>query len=526
MQNLNRDAIGSSDWRIRSADAGWIAIAFLTPILVYLPVVLAEYGFSESWRLLAFYINGPAVRKLVLAEGRPLYALWGATVFGFLSGSIRALSVVRFMNLCTIGAAAVLISRILQKAGLRTIDATLVGIATMMLPSFQLFAGMAGIGNAPLAAVLACIAVLSVHRLAPGIGPARQRDPGISPAGASAVTTRSGLRSLIAPTLWLVAAQAAYQPAAMMYFAFAAVLLLLPELERIEFRGRFIRYAIPGLTALVVEFILFQAGKSFFPRELLGAPRASLNLDPFAKLAWFFGLPMAHATNPWVLRPHLLFGVLLTIAVSAGLSVRMRASEDRWLKLALAFALIPFCYLPNLAVAENHPSFRSQPALASLLLFFCIIIVYAALRTKRTAFSVLMVAMTAFGCVMARKDVSAYIVRPQVRELQLVRQTLNAMPRGYHAIGLRKADYRDTLAPAVFYDEFGYPSTALPWSFIEITQLVLREQLPPGSPVPALVDVLGAATRDAPAAPPTVVPDTIIDWGVVLRAERDRSAAR
>ena len=485
----------------RPGERLWLIAAFLTPVLVYLPAALAEYGFSESYRLLAFYYRGPSIRHLMLAEGRPGFAVWAGLAFGLLSGSIRALSAVRFLNICTIGLTAALVAMILRRAGLRDMDAMLGGIASMMLPSFQLFAATAAMGGAVVAAVLASIAALRTR----------------------SVAGNGGALSLIEPAAWLVAAQATYQPAAMMFFAFAAVLLLLPDFDRADLRRMLRKFTIVGVTAAVIEFALFLVGRHLFPEELIGAPRAQLSLDPLAKLAWFFGLPMAHATNLWVLRPNLLAGVVLAIAISAGLSLTVRAREDRWLSMAVAFMLVPISYLPNLAVVENHSSFRSQPALAALFLFFYILILHAALRSRRGLLTIVMAAFTVFACVTARSNVMSYIVRPQVRELQLVRNTLRALPDDYRTIGIRKAVFTDTFAPAVFADEFGYPSTALPWSFAELTWLVLREQAEStGREIPVLVDVLGSANRDAPIVPATVRPDTIIDWGEVLRAERDR----
>jgi hypothetical protein len=528
----------------RGEDPFWLIVAFVTPVLVYLPAVIAEYGFSESYRLLAYYVHGPSVRRLMLAEGRPVYAAWAGLVFGFLSGSIRALSLVRLLNITAIGLDAVLVAMILKRAGLREIDAMMGGIAAMMLPSFQLFAGTAAMGGAPVAAIFAAIAaLLTCNDGRPG--PANGSPT--SARGSSEITNQAGERTgivgaqrqreeldqpaaprrpLVGCALWLVAAQATYQPAAMLFFAFAAVLLLVPDLDRTAFRGRLRRFAIVGLAAATIEFALFLGGRILFSEELVGAPRAQLSFEPLAKLAWFFGLPMAHATNAWVLRPDPLIGVFLALVLSVGLSLACRSREDRWLRIGVAFVLVPISYLPNLVVVENHSSFRSQPALATLFLFFYVIILHGALRTRRVAFSIVMVAMTVFACITARNDLVRYIVRPQVRELQLVRETLNAMPGRYGAIGVRKSDFRDTLAPSVFYDEFGYPSTALPWSFTELTWLVLREQAKAtGGEVPAIIDVLGEANRDAPIVPATVRPDTIIDWGVVLRAERDRSAA-
>jgi hypothetical protein len=495
MPNRSRDDTHeSSTRRIRSAHFAWIVIAFLTPIVVYLPAVLARYGFGESYRLLAFYESGPRVRHLMLAEGRPGFAVWAALCFGSVSGRIAALPAIRLVNLCAIGMTSVLVARVLWKAGLREVDAMLGGIAMMMLSPFQLFAATAGMGGAVVAAVFASIAALSTQ-------------------------------GFVRPMLWLTAGQLTYQPAAMMYVSLVGARMLFPDLGRRAFRDQLRRFVIIAAPAALIELAVFLIGRRVFPAELLGAPRARLSFDPLSKLAWFFGLPIAQVTNLWVLRPNLLAGAVLATAIGACLFLTFREREDRWLSLGVAFALVPISYLPNLVVVENHSSFRSQPGLAALFFLFYMLIVHKPLRSRRAPFTIIMVVATTCACFIARHNVVNYMVRPQVRELQLVRNTLRELPRRYGVIGLRKAGFTDSLAPAVFGDEFGYPSTALPWSFIEITHLVLREQQAPGSPIPDLVDVLGAANRDAPAAPPTVTPDTVIDWGEVLRAERDRSAS-
>jgi hypothetical protein len=60
------------------------------------------------------------------------------------------------------------------------------------------------------------------------------------------------------------------------------------------------------------------------------------------------------------------------------------------------------------------------------------------------------------------------------------------------------------------YDEFGYPSTALPWSTYTLTWLVLAERMEGDTAAFHVTDARDAA----------VVPDTVIDWGEVLRAGR------
>lgn len=107
--------------------------------------------------------------------------------------------------------------------------------------------------------------------------------------------------------------------------------------------------------------------------------------------------------------------------------------------------------------------------------------------------------MTAFvfgGVLIAARNVTTLVVKPQSAELQLVRSELSsARAPGPHRIVFVKPSYTDGAAPLVRYDEFGPPSTYFPWVPSPAARLVLRERLPKAHPALTIL-----AWDEAPAS--------------------------
>jgi hypothetical protein len=162
-------------------------------------------------------------------------------------------------------------------------------------------------------------------------------------------------------------------------------------------------------------------------------------------------------------------------------------------------------------VSEDRSSFRSLPALAAIILAYYVIVVFGQFTGRRRWIArTLLAAGLVAGGITAGRNVVAYIAAPQARELALVRERVAALPADVRLVGVVPSDYRDSLAPMVMYDEFGYPSTALPWSVYTITWLALQERMAGDTAAFHVTDARDAA----------VVPDVVIDWGEVLRAAR------
>jgi hypothetical protein len=266
---------------------GWLILAAVVVIACYSPVLFYEYGFSEDYRMLAAARRGGGLSTLLLAEGRPGFAIWARVVFGGFD-TIASLAWIRLLNISVLAAVAVMLAIAWRRAGLRLLPAALAGAATMTLPPFQLFAGTAAMGGVPFGMALAGGAAFLAESRA---------DP-------------SGLRRTakwIAACALLTAALATYQPAGLFYLVFAAILLVAARPAGQAFTRGLVSFASIAVPAMVVAFALFLYGRSAWPAELLeiGAPRGTLAFDPLAKLYWFMILPLPRALSFWKLWPSL-----------------------------------------------------------------------------------------------------------------------------------------------------------------------------------------------------------------------------
>lgn len=472
---------------------GWLAATAAIVLLAYSPVLFTEYGFSEDYRLLAALRRGVLFSKLMIAEGRPLYAVWTALFLGPVHG-IGQLAIVRLVNLLVLGGVAVTFTLAWRRVGLGRFEAAAAGIATVTLPTFQFFGAMAAVGAHLWGALAAAIAALWTDRL-------------------WNTDRRIFVRAL--PALVLLAGLLAYQPAGMVFWAFAFILLVAPRDAWSVYWPRLRGFVVVGFIGMAASFVVFEIGKTLFAAELAGAPRAEWVRDPAAKLFWFLTFPIPHTLNLWKLHPDLWFALAALIALAAGLVLHHRGLERALPRVLVAFALIPFSYLPNLLVAEDRSSFRSMLALSSLVLAWYVLVLAGQLRSTRgrLAFRTVIAAFAAAGIASAAWNVTSLFVRPQARELEMVRRHTADIPDRYRNILVVRSDWRDALAPDVLYDEFGYPSTALPWSSASMTWLMLMEHRHLKDTTAVRADTAGALPLPA---------DTVLDWSIILRATRQR----
>jgi hypothetical protein len=468
----------------------------LLVLLCYLPLVFVSYGFSEDYRLLADFQRGATFRPLMLAEGRPGFALWARTVFSGLSG-IGSLAFVRLGAIILTAGLGVAFAIAWRRIGWPKFEAALAGTITVTLPSFQLFAATAAMGGALLAAAFGAAAAFIAR---------------------SSLSTRSRNRragAIIGSIALLLAGLATYQPGGLIFVAFAAIFLIAANPPAREFRRLAATFAVVAIPALLIALAIFLAGRDAYRPYLLGAPRADFALDPANKALWFLFFPLPQALNVWKLRPDLYLALAMMIALATGFVLHFRGCRLRSERALAMLLLLPLSYLPNLVVVENHVSFRSLPALASLVLICYLTVLHDQFgRTRPRFYRALLSVLAAIGLFAAARTTLRYIALPQARELAAVRATLELLPDSVTTIAVIPSDFRDSLAPAVLYDEFGYPSTALPWSASDITWVVMRELHP--SP-----DTTAMRTIDKPDANSTA---TVIDWGVTLRQlNRDRT---
>jgi len=486
-----RDARRGSD-RSRRDDL-WLFFPFLAIVLCYAPVWLTEYGFAEDYRLLSLFDHGATNRTLMIAEGRPVAALWTNLVHAHLSG-IESLAMLRLANVALLGVAAVLLATAWRRGGLAGREAALAGAAVFTLPPFQITAATAAFTMIPPALVLSILAALLAARAA-----AQDR-----------LSARSA--ELFLSFVLLALAMTAYQPAAMMFWAVAGLLLLLPEHEPRPFRRLMVGFLAVGFAAVVAGFAAYVIGKSIWPAELAGQGRARLSLNPIQKGLWFISNPLVQSLNLWRLYPDRLLALAVALGLEAGLAIQLVRRTHGRLQFAVALALVPLCYLPNLVVVEDWAAFRTQIALVAVVFIYGVISL-GRLRSvaPRWIFPALLTCITAMGLGLAATNVWRLCAVPQARELAMVRGRVAGLSPAYRSIGVVMAGATQTFAPYSLWDEFGRMAVSFPWGVASLPYLALRE-LRPG------VDT--SAIRVYDLARDTVKVDTVLDWGRIMREER------
>lgn len=428
--------------------------------LCYLPVLVASYGFSDDYPVLAQTLRGnPRPGDMKAGEGRPLLALLTTLVFSALGG-VSDLRYARLIGVLGTALLAWALERALLRAGWGGLVSFLLAFGLVTTPPFQVYAAWAVTSLYPLAALLAGVAC-------------RLADAG--PSGAA----RLGRGRLAAAATLLALAVTIYQPAAMFYWVFVAIALF--GKERRFGLARLGSLGAAGAVALAAGLLAAGIGARFYQAE----PAPSLALlepDPARKMAWFVSGPLTDALNLHRLSPEPAAAALVAAFILVGLAFRFdgppRERAQQWLA---AFALLPLSHLPSLVAAETRTHYRTEAALTSLvgLYAFLALTGFLGRLPPRVGARLAGAALGGFalaGALLASSHVEAYFASPQARELAFMRNALHvpmlSRARFVHVVGRER---EQTLAPGVRYDEFGLPSSATGWAPRAMVWLLLQE---------------------------------------------------
>src|SRR5262249_25676237 len=260
------------------------------------------------------------------------------------------------------------------------------------------------------------------------------------------------------------------------------------------------------LGGLVLGFCVYKWALVFYGHRLSPA-RAHLVQDVWGKALWFFRQPLMNALNLAKLSPKRWLAKAVALFIVGGLSQYFRGDVKGRLRQGMAAAsLLPLSYLPNLVVEENWSSYRTLPALTSLVVVYVFLALWGYGKLLRgLTFTPVLTAV--LGCaalassLLAAYNVHAYFARPQLLELNLMRSQLArqdlAQASGIYIIGSK---WQNFLAPAVRYDEFGYPSSSTLWAPKSAVYLLLRELSPERGNIPIELAPVGGSISPPPAA--------------------------
>lgn len=475
----------STLWRHASVPLYLLALA-----AIYAAVLIVPYAFSDTYTVLAQALRHQLwdIQSMMLQGGRPLLALLTSLSFPYIH-SIAELRWIRLFGLLGLGLFASLYSSVLRRLGAPRALVWGLPLLTACMPPFQVYVAWAVCAPYTWAAALAGFAFVALG-----------------------LDLRWPLRMGLSVTA-LSAAIFIYQPAAMMFWLFAASVWLTGR----RFPSRKSLATAATVMAIVMAFDLVVV--EILPGAVFGvsdyASRTGLVTDPIGKLTWFVTSPLREAANLTNIEPSTPLALAVAAWIATGLALYWRDHNRPVIRFAvLAAALVAVSYFPNLVVAENWASYRTQVALTSLILLYVALALLGWLRYLNISRALTGIVVAAVGAAafVASDTVKQEFALPQEQELLLVKQALTHPPAATAShLYLRLASWVDHLAPISRWDEFGLPSSSQPWVPASMAWLLTNvEGIVVGRDVAAVLPHNGTMAK--------LPPDScIVDLSAVLR---------
>lgn len=469
---------------------GAVFLFFLSVFsLCYASALFTRYGFSDDYPLLASALRGEVFLGLVVASGRPTYAvllnLWlswvrdtGDVLYGRLFGIIGMAWV------------ALNFYRALVRQRWMSVESALVTLLVFTLPSFQVYAAWATVA-------------FYVY--------------GVLAAGGACVVLERAMASPHARARWgltlgalglEVVAITIHQSAAMFFWVFAALRLGEPAILLREVWRRLSWYGLCMGVSLFCGLGIQKLGVLVYGPAGLVANRLSLTGDWGEKMIWFLREPLRNAVGGFWLFPSIGESLVVALVIAGGLGLYFHGGvTERLHRGLILLLLLPLSYAPNLVIAENWASYRTLPALAALLVVCGFFALYGYQRFLHRFFPVPFVLVILSGCALVATSLAAYNVHTrfvtlQFRELEFVRTQVAradlSQVSSIFIIGLLSPQWQSSLAPIVHYDEFDLPSSARDWAPRNMVFVMLREIKPEYATLPITL-----APPDDAVVPPT-----------------------
>ncbi len=278
------------------------------------------------------------------------------------------------------------------------------------------------------------------------------------------VIERVNLVPIALSLAFMFSAVAIYQPAAMFFWVFTAITLTAESGSFFDkLRFFLLALVICGL-ALSADFGTFFLAKQYYGAAALLSGRSHLMTDPLAKLSWFINGPLVDAFNFFRLVPSRSLAWKSALLIAFGVILGCSGSWRQRIGLfACVSALVPLTYLPNLLVAENFTSYRSEIALLALTTLLLLVAVRNGVQKLHCRDRVFTCAAFGLAIVLsltAYFNLLNFFAVPQTLELTLLREQVQGkfgINQSRHPLLFKR---EDSLAPFVRYDEFGMPSSA------------------------------------------------------------------
>jgi len=464
-------------------------LAFL---FIYAAAWIIPYGYIDDYPLLLNSLRHQFSLDMVvyIQGGRPIAGMLEFLSYHFLGG-VSDLRYLRLMSIFGIALLAWLLFRTLVSVGMQRRLAIAIPVFACTLPTFQVAADWAILWVAPYACCAGGGSFLIANR------------------GIDATSPRRRVFLLAVSVTLLLSALLAYQPAAMMYWVFAAIVFFTRDTGLAQMVRRLAAFAGIMVVALALAYGVLRV----LPMLVYGshpvADPAFASVDQRShlvgigdiplKLLWFVGVPLAEAFNLINLYWSRTFALIVCAFTFGGLWLHFGGRPaERVAKLVIAASLAPLTFLANLIVLENQPSYRPQIALEPLVAFYMVLAIGAWIGARQSVLARRVIlpgviwAVAVVCAVAAGATITRYMAVPRYTEYQWLRDRLVAAPlftaRSIYLIP-PPGGYSDPPIPG--NDEFGIPSTASFVSQVVVVHIALREIDPALDALPVEVALEG-----------------------------------
>jgi hypothetical protein len=426
-----------------------ITIILLLLWLVYLPVVWLSYGANDDYFLLYHSrLHDLEPLKLWLGAGRPVTAILAHYAFQLIH-TVSQLHFLRIITITGVTLLGILLYFIIYHH--YRWDKKVSIILTLILcviPSIQVTVAWAQYFAIPLGLICAASSALVMSK-----------------AVESELSKRAKIARIAFSAILLVLALLIQQAAGMYYWVVVALEFLDHSRSSRYTIKSVVSYLAVWLVDILIAYIFIKIGNVAAPGY---AYRTALVHNIPEKIVWFFKEPLFRSLS--ILLTNKSLPLALCVAVIAGIGLWLHftksQSQNKVLRMSVLLMLVPLCYLPNLVIAENWPSYRTQFALASLVVIYFISGINNIIEQVFPNPDLMNLFKTGFlgtlavvGLFSANYHIVVDFSWPQSVEWSYLKsQILDNDLNKIEEIDIIRAHWLDSLSTAVL-DEFGFPTT-------------------------------------------------------------------
>jgi len=470
--------ISQRRFRISTATLDLILLigGFLT---LYSACWLVPYLFTDDYANLAASFRGTLKEslELVVAGGRSIYAISLLTAFSLMD-SFSSLRILRLISIVGIAITSWLIYLNLCSAGWKRKNSLVGAYLIGTLPAFQVYASWAVAFIFPWATAITAISVQCLEFK-------------------SETLLRKKILFVSLATLILILSLNIYQPAAMFFWVFAAIKIFIKYKNDFESQlKKLFYYLIVYVTALSAAFLILKLTEMSINQHSSRAEIINNFYDILSKIKWFILYPLVDSANFVNINASYLVAFLVLSLMIIGSFFYLEGTLFRKLTLlGISLLFIIFSYTPNLVVTSSLPSYRTQVALAALLLLFFYLSMEGLIKPFQNSdrhyrFQNLCLALILpVFSIWSMYNVIVTIVIPQFTELANIRMQLpvnklESADKIYYIVPEETNILTTPMSPIRKYDEFGLPSSVATWAQKNSVYIVLHEISPKHENIP------------------------------------------